>query len=44
MESVLGDWGVLPEGVGILEDDRLVRRYQVFNNIDFGDVPSAKAI
>ena len=44
METVLENWGVLPEGVGILEDDKLVRRYKVFNNINFGYVPSARAI
>lgn len=30
MEEVLEDWGVLPEGPGVLEDDHLTRRYQVF--------------
>jgi hypothetical protein len=44
MERVLRDWKVLPEGAGALEDDHLLRRYRVFQNIDFGDAPSQEAI
>ena len=44
METVLLDWGVLPEGPGALDDSALTRRYQVFQNIDFGSSPSPAAI
>jgi hypothetical protein len=44
MEQVLMDWGVLPEGHGILSDAKLERRYKVFQNINFGDAPSPKAV
>ncbi len=40
MEEVLGKWGVLPEGPGVLEDDHLERRFKVFSNIDYGEEPS----
>ncbi len=44
MEKVLWDWGVLPEGHGVLAEEHLERRFKVFSNIDFGDQPSAKAV